>query len=613
MIKVIGFDIDGVLMDYPSYTTNQFLKLHIEITGKKYDGRILFDKYDVNEMFPDCSSRAVLDATHDAFMVYIRDAPFDPFVKNLFDELHKLRIATHIVTARTSDDEDEFREIESETIKRFKREHIQVDEFHIGFCDKLQIIKSAGIELMVEDSPENIIQLSEYIPVFKMEHAYNKLLFGSNIYSISSLYPRTFIDKIKYMEGHRNYLGMSTKLQDTPAIETNFTADGDCILNMSHILEHVPKFVVPLSGEPIHSVQFGISPGQQFIHNTINLYDIDKPLDQISDPIIRNSVKKFCYNSADMVAGNEMSSDTYILRSKVISDIIKQVSTSKGRYVIYGPQILQLERNELLKLEKCPFLIPNVSDAHKKILLNSRYKKDYKIAFLLEDLDEVSMNIRKLKIIAGLDPVRLPKYVNRQYFTADGIDTVSLLSTEKAYKLENLEAVLNDDTFIVSDVHLSPDDPDKTGMIVESINMVCRPTDKLLFLGDFDTKGHTDKNTITGFLNRLVCKNIYMLLGNNDGFTIDEYATMGFLGITDEVTYKSESRDILLSHCPKPVGSNTLNIHGHLHGGREYWNVDPKNHIDVWDEDFVPRKIRDLIKAYDLGFYRAKSVHMKYV
>ena len=611
MIKKIGFDIDGCLMDYQQFISNQFLKLHMEIAGNPYQGRILFNKYDTDDMFPDCQNEAVIEAVHDSFDVYVREAPFEKFVKPLFTELKRQKREIHIVTARTRDEVEKMKELASITEARFRSERIPFDAIHIGLTDKVAIIKANGIELMVEDSSENIIPLSEIIPVFKVERPYNKLLFGSNIYSIHTLYPKLFIEKLEYVENHRNYLGVPMDLQDKPAIQMTLTAH-HCFLNEKEFVSRVPVFVIPLSGEPIDDNLITNITACRRSSTIINLYDIDKPLDEITDPIIRSSITKYC-GDTDISAKNEIDAKKYILRSKVIADIIGCAIALRQPCTIYGPQVLQLERSILLEYEKYPFVFPNITENHRRILRDAQYKKDCKIAHLLEDLDEISMNIRKLKIIAGTDPRRLPSYINRQYFSAEGIDTVALLSNEKPYKLENLESALSDETYLLGDCHLDTKDKAKTDMIIENINLTVRSTDTLLFLGDFDAKGHTEKSVIANFLRRITCKNVYMLVGNNDGFSIAEYAEMGMLGVSDVVRYKDGDRDIVLSHCPVPVSNSELNIHGHLHGGRSYWNIDWQNHIDIWNEDFIPIKIRDAVAAWDAGLYRAKSVNVNYI
>lgn len=611
MIKNIGFDIDGVLMDYEGWATHEFLKAYLKITGQKYDGRMCFDKSDVQEIFCDCHNTAVLDTVKHNFLEYCKHAPFESFVKPLFQELHKMKMRIHIVTARFEEDGSEEGPVYQATIDRFRSEGIPFDELHFGSADKLQIIKASGIELMVEDTVKNILSLSNYIPVFKMWHVYNKELFGSNIYTIKTLYPRLFIDKLKFADSHRNYLGSTTKVQDKQAIAVSFTHMGHAILNPNKVTQKCPKFVVPLSGESVDTIMLQ-KIQSAFSADTIYLSDIDSPEQEISNPIVRQVIHRYNPDGMDISATNEMSADIYKLRCKIIDQIIETAAASRNHVIIYGAELLLLNREHMMKLKDYPFILPNISSMHRNIITEAMFKKDYNVALLMEDLDEVSMNVRKFKIISGIDPSRLLKYTNRQYFSSDGIDTVKLLSGERPYCLEQIMAGLSLNTFIMSDLHLDAGDTDKTDMIVDNINVTVSSTDKLLFLGDFDAKGKTNKKTIQEFLRRLSCKNVYMLIGNNDGFTIKDYAEMGFKGITDTVTFNETGNEIIFSHCPVPVTDSQINVHGHLHGGRKYWNIDWRNHIDVWSEDYVPMRLRDILKCLQYGWYEAKSVNVGY-
>lgn len=612
MFKKIGFDIDGCIMSQDQFMSDKFLELHLEMTGNPYRGRILFNTTDIAEMFPDCENQEVIHATEDCWMVYARTAPFDRFVKPLFTKLKNMGILVDIVTARNEENEEKLEELRFITEGRFRRENIPFNELHIGFHDKLPIIKASGIELMVEDNIKNILQISEHIPVFKVTRPYNKILFGSNIYSINSLYPDIFIEKMKFADSHRNYLGIGDDLQEKEAIHARFTVDGDsCIINPHRLADRVPYFVVPLSGEKPDEYLIDALMKSSLAIKKINLGDIDKERDNIKEPIVRNAIDKYA-DGIDIRATAEMDSKTYILRSKVISDILQHAIGLHEHVIVIGAQILQLERDELEKYAGYPFYLPDLGEARKKIIIDGLHKKDYSVPKLFEDLDEVSMNVRKLKIIAGTDPKRLPTYINRQYFSSDGIDTVTLLKDERPYNLENLMAALSPDMYILTDPHLNPKDKEKTNMIINNVNIKVMSTGKLLILGDFDAKGHTDRETIARFIRSLSCKDVFMLVGNNDGFSIRDYIDMGIQGITDTVTFKYEEQDVVLSHCPVPVTDQQLNIHGHLHGGREYWNIDWRNHIDAWSEDYIPMTIRDIVYAYNMGYYKAKSVNLSY-
>jgi calcineurin-like phosphoesterase family protein len=223
------------------------------------------------------------------------------------------------------------------------------------------------------------------------------------------------------------------------------------------------------------------------------------------------------------------------------------------------------------------------------------------------------MNIRKYKIIKGTDEKHLDGYVNREYLSSDGIDVVQLLQNEKPYKPENLDAILSMDTLLVSDCHISPNDKEKTKMIIRNINSRASRNDHLLFLGDFDGKHGTSKEEVTRFLHSLNCKNIYLILGNNDGYKIEDYVAMGFKTVVDGAQFTNpDGRNIIFSHCPVIIDNDDINIHGHLHGARCYWNMDWRNHYDIWDEQFHPITVKECIDIVEKDLYKAESVNVLY-
>lgn len=613
MIKKIAFDIDGVLQDYQEWVVNTFLEHYHQVTGKKYNGRIDYTQYDSHNMFPDCENKDIISAVVDhPFTDYMKHTPFEPHVRDLFRYLKSKKIEIHVVTARHGDSETSLDEIERITKDRFFNEDIPVDEFHIGFTDKLQVIRGAGIECIVEDSPENAIQLSEEIPVFIYTRPYNRLVLGSNMYHIESLYPDEFYKRLNYMCNHRNYLGSTAKYQDNPALDVTLV-DGRAYVNIDKATTNDPIFVVPLSGRNESSL---LETWKSYCHGNaevIDLYEIDKPLEDITNSIIRETAWYRSTNENNIMATTEMNADTYQLRNEVILDILQIVHQRKrrNRFIIFGPQIMQLERKHLQKLKNCLFIFPHVTDGAKKIFIDSVYKKDYDIALLIEDLDEISMDVRKFKIIAGTDKPHLDGYVNRQYFSANGIDTVAFVSGERPYNPENLDAALTLDTYLIGDCHLTEKDNEKTQMILDNINRTVGRQDTLLFLGDFDGKFGASKDAIAKFVSRISCRNLYMLVGNNDGYTLKDYIQMGFKGIGDVVKLRdSTNTNIVISHCPVLLEGGDVNLHGHLHGGRIYWNIPAENHLDIYNEDFIPVKVRDCLEILELGYYRARTINI---
>ena len=613
MIKRIGFDIDGVLQEYQDYVINKVLEDYFRLTGKKYAGRIDYMQYDVRNAFPDMESSLKNSIIDGAFTDYMKNAPFEAGVRELFLYLKSKGMEIHIVTARHPDmnSMESLDEIIQLTEKRFLLEDIPVDAFHIGFTDKVSVILGSGIECMVEDSPENILSLSELIPCFVYTRCYNKLIRGSNIYRFETFYPQDFYRKLCYISEHRNYLGCKPQYQDKKAIDVSFVGQR-CYINNLKATEGGPIFIVPLSGkreESLLNKWVNYCGGQEA--RLFNLYDMDSPVEKIKDPVIASIVERVNKNKIDISHTTNMPSDVYQIRSKIMTQILKYAKDLRNkRAIIFGPQIMSLERKILQELRNEFFILPYIPDTAKKIIVDSIYKKDYDIALLFEDLDEVSMDSRKFKIIAGTDPNHLKGYRNREKFV-DGIDTVSFVDGERAYKPENLQAALSMNTYLLGDCHLTEKDKEKTEMILEHINMCVGRSDTLLFLGDFDGKFGASKSLIQKFVSRINCKNLYMIVGNNDGYTIDDYVQMGFKAISDIAYFQTENERIVLSHCPVVVTGQDINIHGHLHGGRMYWNMDAHNHFDIYDEDFIPVTIRDSLTILRVGYYRAVSVNVR--
>jgi calcineurin-like phosphoesterase family protein len=117
-------------------------------------------------------------------------------------------------------------------------------------------------------------------------------------------------------------------------------------------------------------------------------------------------------------------------------------------------------------------------------------------------------------------------------------------------------------------------------------NSVVKPNDLFLFLGDlseseFFDNPHTDPEilkTIISYSNLLHGKKI-MFIGNNDTAPLDFYRKCGFSEIyVDPIITKK----YIFSHGPIKVINNALNVHGHIHGSKKYWEVDWHNHVDAY-------------------------------
>lgn len=131
-----------------------------------------------------------------------------------------------------------------------------------------------------------------------------------------------------------------------------------------------------------------------------------------------------------------------------------------------------------------------------------------------------------------------------------------------------------------------------------------------LYLGDITESEYSENSDhiseVTKYMRKILSADIkrksprILVLGNNDCLPKKTYKDMGF----DYIVNKIDTPQILFTHKPQPV-SNKLNIHGHIHGSREYWDIDPKNHIDVYFDQFdkKPHTLKDYLKFFKDGRY----------
>ena len=173
------------------------------------------------------------------------------------------------------------------------------------------------------------------------------------------------------------------------------------------------------------------------------------------------------------------------------------------------------------------------------------------------------------------------------------------------------------DPWISSDYHLlkellhggSKDNTERTEKIIEMHNKLVKPDDEFLFLGDisesefFDNKQYVNSWIFDKLKN--CCKRLngrkILLIGNNDTGSDEFYKECGFKEIYHDPIITDK---FIFSHGPINTISNKLNIHGHIHGNKHYWNIDFHNHIDayygLWGS---PVKLSYLTKKQIQSFY----------
>ena len=109
---------------------------------------------------------------------------------------------------------------------------------------------------------------------------------------------------------------------------------------------------------------------------------------------------------------------------------------------------------------------------------------------------------------------------------------------------------------------------DMNSVIVDNINSKIGPDDTLIHLGDFSFGGF---DNIGQFLDRLVCKNIHLVLGNHDHHIKNNRENIHdrFLSVQNYLEVNIGGANFVLSHYPlcswNQLSKGAIQLHGHVH------------------------------------------------
>lgn len=126
--------------------------------------------------------------------------------------------------------------------------------------------------------------------------------------------------------------------------------------------------------------------------------------------------------------------------------------------------------------------------------------------------------------------------------------------------------------------------------------------DILIYLGDISHRDCTpEMNKKTQeFLKSCDCTKL-LIIGNHDILSKNYYKKCGFSYIDKELKLDN----IIFSHKPIDINKYRLegikyNIHGHLHGNKEYYQVDPKGHFDVFTKQHLFLNLQDIMNKLNM-------------
>ena len=127
-------------------------------------------------------------------------------------------------------------------------------------------------------------------------------------------------------------------------------------------------------------------------------------------------------------------------------------------------------------------------------------------------------------------------------------------------------------------------------LIIENINKVVRPQDKLYILGDVAMN-----RRCLPILDRIITKKRILIKGNHDLFSLKDYSKF----FKDIRAYKiMPKHGIIFSHIPiHPNGLEgrfQMNIHGHYHANV----IDDKRYLNICPEQvgYAPLELEEILK-----------------
>lgn len=132
--------------------------------------------------------------------------------------------------------------------------------------------------------------------------------------------------------------------------------------------------------------------------------------------------------------------------------------------------------------------------------------------------------------------------------------------------------------------------------ILHKYSKMIKDDDIFIYLGDLSYIGKKNTRKINECLEhirQLPGKKI-MIKGNHDESSDKNYRKLGFKLVTNTLRVDN----VIFTHIPHDIYGNEINIHGHLHGADDYYNVAPFNHVDCFTGLFAnyPIKLEPLLR-----------------
>lgn len=181
----IGIDIDGVLTDEHRFIIDYGTKY---FNNRNIPYKLHKDIYDSEKIF-EVTKEQYNEFWKQNLLYYSQNISIRPFASEIINKLKKEDNEVYIITARyfttyENKDKEQMQNIVKEWLDK---NNVLYDEI-IFSENKLDICKEFNIDIMIEDKPENILGISNEIPVICYDHPYNENLCSKNIIRCHSWY-----------------------------------------------------------------------------------------------------------------------------------------------------------------------------------------------------------------------------------------------------------------------------------------------------------------------------------------------------------------------------------------------------------------------------------------
>ena len=139
--------------------------------------------------------------------------------------------------------------------------------------------------------------------------------------------------------------------------------------------------------------------------------------------------------------------------------------------------------------------------------------------------------------------------------------------------------------------------------IINNINSKVGQDDTLIHLGDVAFGGF-DK--LEQFLDRLICKNIYLVLGNHDHHIKNNRSFIKdrFMSVQNYMEVNIEGEDFVLCHYPLQswhgLNKGVIHLHGHVHlSAQNKWGNGKRLDVGMDGNNMRPYKITEIVHMMD--------------